>query len=128
MLKSSDVGVVTTQSVDMSKKVPDTFAHAIPTTVLTTADSLEEIEDWLLSRNPKALEDLRGLRRRHLAGKTIPLDEAEKKWRSWLRPDRLTGLVEQFQPRLALDHTQSGADLAGLILQGQSRPVLDHDQ
>jgi hypothetical protein len=54
----------------------------IPTTVLTTADSVEEIEDWLLSRNPKALEDLRGLRRQHLAGKTIPLDEAEKKWRS----------------------------------------------
>jgi len=54
----------------------------IPTTVLTTADSVEEIEDWLLSRNPKALEDLRGLRRQHLAGKTIPLDETEKKWRS----------------------------------------------
>jgi len=55
---------------------------AIPTTVLTTADSVEEIEDWLLSRNPKALEGLKDLRRQHLAGKTISLDEAEKKWRS----------------------------------------------
>ena len=55
---------------------------AIPTTVLTTADSVEEIEDWLLSRNPKAVENLRDLRRQHLAGKTITLDEAEKKWHS----------------------------------------------
>jgi hypothetical protein len=54
----------------------------IPATVLATAESIDELEDWFLANDKEALEELRALRKEHLAGKTRSLDEAEKKWRA----------------------------------------------
>jgi hypothetical protein len=55
---------------------------SLPATVLTTADSVEDIEDWILAHDKVAIEGLRELRRAHIAGKIQSLDKVTKKWRS----------------------------------------------
>lgn len=44
----------------------------IPTAVWDSADTLEELEDWLLANNPRVMRELRQARRDDLAGKFRP--------------------------------------------------------
>ena len=41
----------------------------IPVQVLESIDTLDELEDWLTSQNPRIMEELREARRADLAGK-----------------------------------------------------------
>lgn len=53
----------------------------IPTTIWESAETKEELEDWLLSQNPKLIRQLRRIRRREdLAGKGKSLDEVARQW------------------------------------------------
>jgi hypothetical protein len=42
---------------------------AIPTTVLSTVETLDELQDWLTAQNPKIMAELRAARREDRAGK-----------------------------------------------------------
>jgi hypothetical protein len=42
----------------------------IPIFVLSSLDTLEELEDWLMAQNPKIMAELEDARREHLSGKT----------------------------------------------------------
>jgi len=44
----------------------------IPTTVLDSVDTLDELEDWLMANNPHVMRELRQARRDDLAGKFKP--------------------------------------------------------
>jgi hypothetical protein len=44
----------------------------IPTTVLSSAETLDELQDWLTSQNPKVMAELRAARREDRAGKFKP--------------------------------------------------------
>ncbi len=53
----------------------------IPKSVLATAQSIDELEDWLLANNPAAVEDLRRIRREQdLDGHGKNLSEILKRW------------------------------------------------
>ncbi len=53
----------------------------IPRTVWETADSKDELEDWLLSQNPKLVKSLRQIRKgEDLAGRGKSLDEVARRW------------------------------------------------
>ncbi|MBM4084793.1 MAG: hypothetical protein FJ272_08395 [Planctomycetes bacterium] len=53
----------------------------IPTEVWETADTKEELEDWLLAHNAKAIRQLRRIRREEdLAGRGKPLSEVARRW------------------------------------------------
>ncbi|HOK56358.1 MAG TPA: hypothetical protein PKV21_04070 [bacterium] len=53
----------------------------LPKNVLLTAETLEDIEDWLLSRNKKFIEELRRIRlEEDLKGKGEELEKICKKW------------------------------------------------
>jgi hypothetical protein len=53
----------------------------IPTTIWESAETKEELEDWLLSQNPKLIRQLRRIRRQEdLAGKGTSLDEVARQW------------------------------------------------
>jgi hypothetical protein len=53
----------------------------IPTTIWESAETKEELEDWLLSQNPKLIRQLRRIRRREdLAGKGKSLNEVARRW------------------------------------------------
>ncbi|MGD1085058.1 MAG: hypothetical protein ABSA47_09960 [Verrucomicrobiota bacterium] len=41
----------------------------IPTQVLSSVETLEELQDWLTARNPKVIAELRAARREDRAGK-----------------------------------------------------------
>ena len=41
----------------------------IPTAVLDSVDTLDELEDWLMANNPRVMDELRQVRRDDLAGK-----------------------------------------------------------
>jgi len=41
----------------------------IPAAVLDSVDTLDELEDWLMSRNPRVMDELRRARREDMAGK-----------------------------------------------------------
>ena len=41
----------------------------IPTEVLASVETLDELEDWLMARNPQLMRELRQARRDDLAGK-----------------------------------------------------------
>lgn len=41
----------------------------IPTSVLNSVDTLDELEDWLMANNPRVMRALRQARRDDLAGK-----------------------------------------------------------
>ena len=54
---------------------------SIPKTTLETAETLEDLEDWLLSRNPEFIKELRRIRREEdLEGKGISVENLAKKW------------------------------------------------
>lgn len=54
---------------------------SIPKTTLETAETLEDLEDWLLSRNPGFIKELRRIRREEdLEGKGISVENLAKKW------------------------------------------------
>jgi hypothetical protein len=44
----------------------------IPTTVLSSVETLDELQDWLTSQNPKVIAELREARKQDLAGKFKP--------------------------------------------------------
>jgi len=53
----------------------------IPTDVWETAETKEELEDWLLAHNPKLVRQLRRIRREEdLAGRGRPLSEVARRW------------------------------------------------
>jgi hypothetical protein len=45
---------------------------AIPTTVLSSVETLDELQDWLTAQNPKLMAGLRAARREDRAGKFKP--------------------------------------------------------
>lgn len=49
------------------KAVADTIQ--IPTKVLESVDTLDELEDWLMAKNPRLMRELRQARQDDLAGK-----------------------------------------------------------
>jgi hypothetical protein len=49
------------------KAVADTIE--IPTKVLESVDTLDELEDWLMAKNPRLMRELRQARQDDLAGK-----------------------------------------------------------
>ena len=44
----------------------------IPTAVLSSVDTLDELQDWLTAQNPKIMAELRAARREDRAGKFKP--------------------------------------------------------
>ena len=44
----------------------------IPTSVLSSVETLDELQDWFTSRNPKVMAELRAARRDDRAGKFKP--------------------------------------------------------
>jgi len=62
----------------MNKKVE---TIAIPKTVLNSAETLEDIEDWLISQNPEFIKELRRIRKEEdLKEKGETLQSLCKKW------------------------------------------------
>jgi len=54
---------------------------SIPKTVLVSAETLEDLEDWLLSNNPEFIKELQQIRQEEdLKGKGITLESLCKKW------------------------------------------------
>jgi hypothetical protein len=49
---------------------PDTVE--IPTPVLSSVETLDELQDWLTAQNPKIIAELRAARREDRAGKFKP--------------------------------------------------------
>ena len=45
----------------------------IPTTVLSSVETLDELQDWLPAQNPKLIAELRAARQQDLAGEFKPL-------------------------------------------------------
>ena len=45
---------------------------AIPTAVLSSVETLDELQDWLTAQNPKLIAELREARKQDLAGKFKP--------------------------------------------------------
>jgi len=44
----------------------------IPTTVLSSVETLDELQDWLTAQNPTVIAELREARKQDLAGKFKP--------------------------------------------------------
>ena len=44
----------------------------IPATVLSSIETLDELQDWLTAQNPKLISELREARKQDLAGKFKP--------------------------------------------------------
>ena len=52
-----------------------------PTEVWASAETKEELEDWLTAKNPKTIGRLRKIRAEEdVAGKGVPLDTLARKW------------------------------------------------
>jgi hypothetical protein len=52
----------------------------IPESVFFSAQTLDELEDWLAANNPAFIEQMRKMREEDLAGKGKDLSEILKKW------------------------------------------------
>jgi len=53
----------------------------IPATVWESAETKEEIEDWLLAHSPRLMRQLRRIRQKEdLGGQGKPLTEIAKRW------------------------------------------------
>ena len=64
----------------MAKAAPKDLI-TIPRSVWETAETKEDIEDWLQAHNPKLLADLRRIRRdEDLAGKGKSLEDIARQW------------------------------------------------
>lgn len=51
----------------------------IPVSVFESADTKEELEDWLLAHDPQFIMEMERIKKEE-SGKGIPLEEAAKKW------------------------------------------------
>ncbi len=51
----------------------------IPVSVFESADSKEELEDWLLANDPEFIQEMERIKQEE-SGKGISLEEAAKKW------------------------------------------------
>lgn len=52
----------------------------IPVAVLESVDTLDELEDWLMARNPGIMEELRKARQEDLSGKFRPWKPRHATW------------------------------------------------
>lgn len=53
----------------------------IPLQVWETAETKEDVEEWLLAHNRKFIREMRRIRREeHLGGKGRPLEDVAKRW------------------------------------------------
>ena len=52
----------------------------IPTPVLSSVETLDELQDWLTARNPKIIAELRAARREDRAGKFKVLKPRDLPW------------------------------------------------
>ncbi len=52
----------------------------IPVSVFESAETKEELEDWLLANDPVFVKEMERIKSEE-SGKGIPLEEAAKKWR-----------------------------------------------
>ena len=62
--------------MSLTKKREETVTLSL--SVFETADTKEDLEDWLLSQNPEFIEKMRQMRREDLSGKG-------KSWRSLIK-------------------------------------------
>jgi hypothetical protein len=62
----------------MPKKKEKIKAITIPVGVFDSAESKEDIEDWLLAHNDKFIQRMRKARKDDLEGKCITLEELAK--------------------------------------------------
>jgi len=63
------------------KRSPTKDVLEIPKTVWETAETKEDLEDWLLANNPRFIREMRRIRRReHLAGRGKTLEELARQW------------------------------------------------
>ena len=54
---------------------------SIPLSIFETAHTKEDLEDWLLSHNPKFVEEMQRIKKEEdEAGEGISLDEAGDRW------------------------------------------------
>ena len=61
---------------------PTTDVLEIPTAVWESAETKEDLEDWLLAHNPKLIQQLRHIRKQEdLAGKGQPLSDVARRWK-----------------------------------------------
>jgi len=51
----------------------------IPVSVFESAETKEELEDWLLANDPVFVKEMERIKKEE-SGKGIPLEEAAKKW------------------------------------------------
>ena len=58
---------------------PENRVLTIPVSVFETAETKEELEDWLAAHDPVFIEEMRRIKNEE-SGKGIPLEEAAKKW------------------------------------------------
>jgi hypothetical protein len=59
--------VMRRSAMPLTKKKRETVTF--PLSVFETADTKEDLEDWLLSQNPEFIEKMREMRREDLSGK-----------------------------------------------------------
>jgi hypothetical protein len=63
-------------------KIATTDVLEIPTAVWESAETKEDLEDWLLAHNPKLIQQLRHIRKQEdLAGKGQPLSDVARRWK-----------------------------------------------
>ncbi len=64
----------------MGKAAPKHVVE-FPRTVWETAETKEDLEDWLLANNPKFIREMRRIRREEdLAGKGKSLEDVARRW------------------------------------------------
>jgi hypothetical protein len=52
----------------------------IPVPVLSSIETLDELDDWLMAQNPQIIEELREARRQDLAGEFKPWRPRHVSW------------------------------------------------
>jgi hypothetical protein len=52
----------------------------IPVSVLSSVETLDELDDWLTAQNPEIIEELRQARRQDLAGEFKPWQARHVSW------------------------------------------------
>jgi hypothetical protein len=63
------------------RKVSPKDVIEIPRSVWETAETKEDLEDWLLAHNPKMIAELLRIRRKEdLAGKGRSLEDVARRW------------------------------------------------
>lgn len=59
---------------------PEQHVLKIPVHVFESANSKEDLEDWLMANDPVFIKEMRQLKAEALADKGRPLAEVTKKW------------------------------------------------